>query len=208
MKADKQKQQALQAWQQPACNKNNRSSGNGLLCALYVKIEQAARNNWQDNSALILPADAGLFLQSCKLNDIHLSDSDLSLRICIFTQDHLQEDWSEYDHMSHQQRQDLTLKLINTAAESIFGNDTEVNAASQLLFYLCPQLPVFPASKTLRSAADFKEDYLNQKQSFTLALPDLELTAPEINYGEPHEQLIIEEMLAANNWWQRYLFIH
>ncbi|WP_315980363.1 hypothetical protein [Aliamphritea spongicola] len=54
----------------------------------------------------------------------------------------------------------------------------------------------------------YQEFYLQQKQNFTLALPSLDQSCPLIHYGDSNEQDIIRKLLQANNWWQRYLFIH
>ncbi|MBN3563102.1 hypothetical protein [Aliamphritea spongicola] len=197
---------AANHWQNPSRNSDARSSGNGLLCIAYGSLEKAARNHWNDEQPFISDSDLAVLLHCCKATQ---SPEEIKSALNTFIQNSLQDDWAEYDDLTHSQRQKITINLVNTLASSVLKESAATRVASQLLFLLCPQLPVFPVihDKDI-DGISYQEFYLQQKQNFTLALPSLDQSCPLIHYGDSNEQDIIRKLLQANNWWQRYLFIH
>ena len=197
---------AANHWQHPSRNADARSSGNGLLCIAYGNLEKAARNHWNDEQAFISDSDLAVLLHCCKATQ---STDEIQPALNTFIRNSLQDEWAEYDDLTHSQRQEITVNLVNTLAGSALNGPDAIRVASQLLFLLCPQLPVFPVihDKDI-DGISYQEFYLQQKQNFTLALPSLDQSCPVIHYGDSQEQDIIRKLLQANNWWQRYLFIH
>lgn len=197
---------AAHHWQQALRDSDSRSSGNGLLSIAYGSLEKAARNHWTDEQPLISDSDLAVLLHCCKATH---SPEEIQPALAAFIKDSLQEDWAEYDDLTHSERQDITVSLVNTFASTVLNDANATKTASQLLFLLCPQLPVFPVIHEQDiDGTSYQDFYLQQKQNFTLALPSLDQSCPVIHYGDSLEQDIIRKLLQANNWWQRYLYIH
>ncbi|WP_261841633.1 hypothetical protein [Aliamphritea ceti] len=207
MKHDSAFEAATSNWHQAILDTDTRSSGNGLLSIFYGCIEQAARQQWPEKQLAIATADLEMLLTSYELKPLAPITDRTSEAVAIFIQSNLQDNWNEYDDMTHPQRQEIAINLVNEAASNIFGGTNQIAAASWLLFYLCPQLPVFPVIESLSTTDNYADYYLSQKQKFTIALPSLDQNTPDIRYGNQLEQSIIKALLTANNWWQRYLFV-
>ncbi len=206
MKQNSSPDTATYSWQQASSDTDPRSSGNGLLSIAYGNLEIAARNGWNTEQSIISDSDLAILLTHSQSTQ---TPAEIQPALKAFIKNNLQEDWSEYDDMTHAQRQDIAISLVNIFARTVLNNADKSRSASLLLFFLCPQLPIFPATEESEMAADtYPEYYLKQKHAFTLALPSLDQGTPQIHYGNEQEQDIIRKLLAANNWWQRYLFIH
>ena len=122
-------------------------------------------------------------------------------------------------------KQKITIRLINIASSTLFGSRHQAQAASWLLFYLCPQLPIFPITDHLHyaliqnnavtpsdkpyQATDCYQDYQVSAQALYEKLQPLIYCAqPTASYGNAKEQVIVNSILMNSDWWKRHCFLH
>lgn len=196
-----------------------RSSENGLLAIMYGSLEYASRFEWLNaGRTLVDKTYINILWQAADLPFNGVDRTRMASNLDAFIRAHLQPLWHEFEHLTHDEKHQLTIDLITRAANDIFGTDYQEEAASWLLYYLCPQLPVFPMSDTLINAvADAHgKSVLNGyagyhqvcRQQFSHLLPHIHSSAPAAEYGTPREVEVIDQMLRGCDWWQRRCLVH
>jgi hypothetical protein len=96
--------------------------------------------------------------------------------------------------------QEITAELINTAAGSLFGSLQSEAAASHILFFLCPTLPIIPVSH-IGPYSQHKQDCLKAIKSQGAYLDTLKI--PKAGYGHPGEIQRVNSLLNKTDWWHR-----
>jgi hypothetical protein len=187
---DQTNAELLQRWNNPhprfAAGTDPRSSDSSLLQNLYGGIERAARYDWLNGGRTLIDKTYLKMLWSAsELAAPTLGYDRLAANLDSFIRSQLSEHWDELNGWDHEHRSEFTVALVNAATEQLFGSQTNQSFASQLLLYLCPQLPVFPYSEQLHQSL----------QSFAPALTASDNPA-EPAYGDYHA--LCREVLANN----------
>lgn len=201
-----------------------RSSENGLLTIMYGSLERASHFGWLNaGRTLVDKTYIQLLWQVKQLPYFGLTHHDIATQLELFIREHLQPIWADIDKITVIKKQKLASRLINIAASTLFGNRHQEQAASWLLFYLCPQLPIFPIIHHLLNATSQNHtvtyskkphqtvNYYNKISSRYLYEKSQSLNhyiLPTVNYGNEKEQTIINTMLINSDWWSRYCFLH
>lgn len=204
---------------------DSRSSNSGLLTIMYGSLERAHHFNWLNaGRTLVDKTYIQLLWQAKQLPAIGVTHHDIALRLELFVRANLQPIWSDIEQMTAVKKQALATHLVNLAASTLFGSSHQTQAASWFLFYLCPQLPIFPithclrdalvpkhtiaSSEKLTQAVDCYNDYQISAQALYENLQPLSHCAlPTVSYGNVKEQAIIKSILINSDWWSRHCFI-
>jgi hypothetical protein len=214
---------ALARWQNPspafASGYDPRTSDNALLVITYGGLVHAANHDWQN---------AGRRLIDRTYIDILWQVEGLSrMRACRpeqtaaaldgFIRDRVEPTWTELQTMGETGKSALAAEWVDHFAHHGFGSLSSKAAASRLLFYLCPMLPVFNLSRghllaleRLGYAAkgDHYPAYARAADSaYRGLLPALRsMPRPAPVYGEPAERALIRQVLETSDWWHRRVF--
>lgn len=216
-------------WSTPSSNVgtgfDSRSSTNGLLTIMYGSLERAHHFNWLNaGRTLVDKTYIQLLWQAKELPAIGVTHHDIALKLELFVRANLQPVWPDMAQMTAVQKQTLATQLVNLAASTLFGSSHQVQAASWFLFYLCPQLPIFPITNSLQVAINQKhtvaapdkphkadhcyKDYQASSQELYDNSQSLSHCAlPVANYGNAKEQTIIKSILVNSDWWSRHCFL-
>lgn len=195
-----------------------RSSQNGLLTIMYGSLEHAARFDWLNaGRTLVDKTYINILWQAADLPATGVDRTRMASDLDAFVRSQLEPIWDEFDHMSHDERHSLAVALVDRCASTVFGSGYQEEAASWLLYYLCPQLPIFPMNDALCTAAADTQDRsdLNGysdyhavcRQQLTRLLPHIHTTPPKAEYGTKREVEAINHILRASDWWLRRSFI-
>ncbi|MGB0467997.1 MAG: hypothetical protein ACPGF7_10795 [Pontibacterium sp.] len=197
-----------------------RSSENGLLTILYAGLERASQLEWLNaGRTLVDKTYVNILWQAAELPSIGVTSQRIASELDAFVRAHLQPLWLKLEHLSHEEKHSLSVSLVETCAGKVFGSGYHEEAASWLLYYLCPQLPVFPMSETLNASLNtglnqtetsgsYKHYHQRCRQYYSLLLPHLHSTTPKAAYGNPREIDIVNQVLKGSDWWQRRCFVH
>jgi hypothetical protein len=205
---------------------DSRSSNNGLLTIMYGSLERAHHFNWLNaGRTLVDKTYIQLLWQAKQLPAIGVTHHDIALQLELFIRENLQPIWPDIEQMTAVKKQALATHLVNLAASTLFGSSHQAQAASWFLFYLCPQLPIFPINDSLRDAL-IQKHTITSSEKLTQAvdcyngyrvsaqalyeklLPLSHCTLPTVNYGNVKEQAIIKSILVNSDWWERHCFLH
>lgn len=195
-----------------------RSSENGLLAIMYANLEHSARLNWLNaGRTLVDKTYINILWQTAGLPAIGVPAHNIASDLDAFIRHHLQPVWDEIEQLDHADKHQLAITLVELAADTVFGSGYQEQAASWVLYYLCPQLPIFPLSdqlcRAMGIAADGSQtsyaDYHQAcRQQFSHLLPRIHSPIPSAQYGSEREIDIINQLLRGSDWWQRRCFIH
>ncbi|MBE9398219.1 hypothetical protein IOQ59_13235 [Pontibacterium sp. N1Y112] len=205
--------------QQVGSGYDARSSENGLLTIMYGSLEHASRFEWLNaGRTLVDKTYINILWQAADLPPTGVDRTRMASDLDAFVRAHLQPLWQEFEHLTHDEKHQLTIKLVERAANDVFGTGYQEEASSWLLYYLCPPLPVFPMNDVLRNViADtqgksvlnsYAEYHQACRQQFSHLLPHIHSTAPAAEYGTVREIDAINQILRGSDWWQRRCLIH
>ncbi|MEH6652051.1 MAG: hypothetical protein V7707_18670 [Motiliproteus sp.] len=192
-----------------------RSSEQSLLELFYGGIENAARYQWQNaGRTLIDKTYLSILWTALELDKPTIGFENLAANLDSFIRRELTERWSEFDELDHEAHHQLAVTLVTDASQQLFGSQSNEGHASNILFFLCPQLPIFPYSEQHRSAVqtllaesaidisiDGYSDYHQAcRQLLARTLPFLcSAAAPRSATAD------INAVLRQTDWWQRHL---
>lgn len=216
-------QQNLLEWSQPSQDVGGghdaRSSLNGLLAIFYGSVEKSSQFNWLNGGrTLVDKTYLDILLKAVQLPNLGVSSQIMASELDRFVRAELEPIWHEIEHFNHQQKQQCASELIKIAADNIFGSGYQEEYASWLLFYLCPQLPIFPFNKELNKALTLRlhqekpaEDYEQYSQRccelYSRMLPKLDVEKPKAEYGDKRDLQSVDAIMRGSDWWQRQVFI-
>lgn len=204
---------------------DRRSSDNGLLSILYGSLERTHHFNWLNaGRTLVDKTYLHLLFQAKALPLNGITHHEVAPPLELFVRANLQPIWSEMAQMSATQKQQKAVELVNLAASTLFGSSHQTQAASWLLFYLCPHLPIFPITQDLHTAInqeytvtpsdkayqaiDCYQDYQSAAQDlYSQCQPLSQCELPTADYGTAKEQAIIADILEQSDWWHRHCFL-
>lgn len=205
--------ESLHRWSSPwpgfTSGHDPRTSDNALLVQLHGSVEHAAAHDWQNAGRRLVDKTyvhmlwhvAGL------LPFRSVGPERVAAALDPFVRGPLADLRAQRDSLSPVARQQAADDLVIAAAGSLFGSTRSEVAASRLLFYLCPDLPVFPLVRSaligLELAADtgYRDFAVAMTASYRSA--DMRFTAPTATFGTRSEQQLISGLLEHSDWWSR-----
>lgn len=200
---------ALNKWSAP--NKrftsgfDPRSSDNALLALMSGGLSNAQQNDWLNaGRRLIDKTYVQILFVTQGLTAIPFINAELTAAsLDNFIRDHIAPKWVTIHDAQGINRNEMATELIHIASRNLFGSLESENAASHLLFYLCPTMPVFPLSgdKAYSSHHDMCLQAVNSHKPFLDTLP-----IPQASFGESDEINRIDLVLNETDWWQRNVF--
>lgn len=144
---------ALARWQTTfpefASGHDSRTSDNALLTSLYGGLAHAADHEWLNAGRRLIDKTyiemlwhvQGLgSMRACRPEQISASLDN-------FIQGMLRRQWRDLSILSPAAQDKLTVAWVREIARTCFGSLHSELAASRLLLYLCPMLPVFNLSR-------------------------------------------------------------
>lgn len=214
---------ALNRWSSPhpdfTSGHDSRTSDNALLTHMYGGLAHAANHQWQNAGRRLIDKTYISMLWSVQsLTPMKACSAErISAALDDFIQRTLSHKWADLGSSNEQQKKDLALSWIEEWSTSLFGSLNSEIAASRLLFFLCPALPVFNlshghlmalAEMGYPSASHSYQIYAESAQAAYQKLkPALdELPRPEASYGTAAEAALIQQVIDESDWWQRRVF--
>ncbi|RRC99344.1 hypothetical protein [Amphritea balenae] len=216
-------QKTHQQWNLPSSlvggGHDARSSTNGLLTIFYGNLERAAQFGWLNaGRTLVDKTYLSILWQAAELNANGYDFTKMASNLDAFVRAELEPRWLEFEQLSHDEKHLLTIDLIEQAAAEIFGSGYHEQSAAWLIFFLCPQLPVFPITADLQHKVSKRlhceqpaEDYAGYhqqcRQLFCRMLPHIHDSTLKATYGSERDRNNVNQVLRGSDWWQRYCFI-
>lgn len=214
---------ALARWQTPfpgfASGHDPRSSDNALLALLYGGLVHAAGHEWLNAGRRLIDrtyieilwqVQALTKLRTCRPEQV-------SAALDNFIQGSLSQHWDSLPTLDPVTKRELAEAWVDRIATTCFGSLRSEAAASRLLFYLCPMLPVFNLSRGHLLALEqlghavADDSYASYARSAQAAFRELapmlgSIPAPASDHGTPAQQTLIRDLLDDSDWWSRRLF--
>ena len=194
-----------------------RSSENALLTLFYGSLERAAQFEWTNaGRTLVDKTYLHILWQAKTLPSVGMSHHDIAPNIELFVREYLQPQWPQltqpinFDNASA--KAVLAAELVAAAAQQLFGSSYQEQAASWLLIYLCPNLPIYPVCPTFLTATSTHNYQAHNSHCSALLTASTgnimqhssNITQPAASYGSAKEQALIDKLLSESDWWQRY----
>ncbi len=200
----------------PAFSSGNdpRSSESGLLMLFYGSLHKASRYNWLNAGRTLVDKTFLRILWAAEeLEPLSISFDEVASRVDAFIRQQITPIWDELDELDHEARHQLATKLVEQAATGLFGSQTNETAASRLMFFLCPQLPIFPISaghlqvamqQCPNAAIDGYASYHNACRGLLAhSMPKVYPQLPQSQSDCNNERLAISQLLSQSDWWPR-----
>jgi hypothetical protein len=214
---------ALRRWQTPssefASGRDPRSSDNALLVLTYGGLVHAAQHEW---------LNAGRRLIDKTYIDILWHVQHLTaLRTCRpeqiaaaldnFIRDRIAPLWDGLADRDASHKAELAGRWVAEMAQQCCGSLHSEPAASRLLFFLCPMLPLYNFSRGHRVALELLghpvlgDGYHAYAATADRAYREMSealhtLPRPAPLFGDPAQRRLIQQMLDDGDWWQRRVF--
>lgn len=207
--------------------KDIRTSDNGLLVLTYGNLHQSAKSQWLNaGRSLIDKTYIQMLWHVQSLTHIQaIRAENVAAALDNFIREEIQPLWADLYEMDNVTNCEVSIELVKKASISLFGSLQSEEAASKLLFFLCPMLTVFnfstEAIKALQHLGHDLENKLEQPsknskyeifhhlmtQEFgNIQDPLSEDQCPTPFYGDTTDQSLIQETLNQTDWWQRRVF--
>ena len=214
---------ALQRWESPfsgfAAGWDKRSSDNALLHLFYGGLVHVAHYDWLNaGRRLIDKTYVDILWHVQDLLDLKArTPEQIAAALDGFISGTLKEMWDSLTSDDRQTSLGLSRNLVQQLADEGFGSVRSERAASRLLYFLLPMLPVYnlcPAHVEVLKSHGYQpcsDDYAGfsevSEQAFQKLLPRLEGYAPPCPvFGSESNQMLIEKLLNETDWWHRRLF--
>lgn len=196
-------EQLCRSWPLPhpafASGKDPRSSDNALLLLFYGNLAKAAAVDWQNAGRTLVDKTYLRILKECFGLDFQgLSADELAARLDGFIRQTLAPRWEYITASRCAEGLPLAAELIEACSVALFDNARVHTVTRQLLFYLCPQLPLLPCVDEPQTRT---EEQLQTHQALLLRLPVL--PRPKQFAGDAHQQALIRQLIEGCDWWRR-----
>ncbi len=183
-----------------------RSSDNALLSLFYGSAEHARQHDWLNaGRTLIDKTYIQLLWEAAGLTYAGSSAHDIATALDSFIRSDLQPRWETWEELDNEERHAIACRLVHQAASGLFGSGYQAVSASWLLYYLVPQLPVFPLRA--ESAGTYLPHHQQHRARFARALPYLLHSVPRAEYGSAKQQQVIDKVLRSSDWWLRHCYL-
>ena len=214
---------ALHRWEAPfpgfTSGRDPRSSDNALLVLTYGGLEHAARHDWLNaGRRLIDKTYIDILWHVQQLTDMRACNAErVAAALDDFIRAHIAPAWESLWTLPAQDKARLATDWVEHLAANGFGSLHSEPAASRLLFYLCPMLPVFNFSRGHLIALEHRgfstPDPRYRAFATTAADAYRELstpldtaTYPTPYFGDTERHGLIRHLLDHGDWWPRRVF--
>jgi hypothetical protein len=214
---------ALARWCEPLAEftsgRDPRSSDNALLALTYGGLAHAARHAWLNAGRRLIDRTYLEILRQVQALTVMRSwrSDAVAAALDDFIRDRIAAHWPRLPALDATERAALAVDWVEQAGRRLFGSQPSETAASRLLFFLCPMLPVFNLSRGHQLAlarlgeppADdgYAAFAAAAERAFTGLVPRLQrLPRPTTHYGDAAQRALIDGLLADGDWWERRVF--
>jgi hypothetical protein len=214
---------ALARWQAPfpgfTSGHDPRTSDNALLALLYGGLANAADHEWLNaGRRLIDKTYIDMLWHVQALTDMRTCRPEqIAAALDSFVLGTVSSHWVGLTSLASREKEILAIHWVEEVARTCFGSLHSEPAASRLLFYLCPMLPVFNLSRGHLHALDelghgcANDSYaayaLSANAAYRRLMPSLScFSRPSTAFGNPVEQALIQRLLQESDWWPRRIF--
>mgnify|MGYP000391397774 CR=1 FL=1 len=209
---------AIQRWNTPhplfGSGNDSRSSENGMLQLFYGSMEKAAQFSWMNGGRTLIDKTYIHILWTAEsLAPTGRSFDEMASRTDNFIRTELAPIWGKLNQLEHEQRHFHAIDLVGKAANGLFGSDLNDPAASLLLFYLCPQLPIFPYRSTRQqlvqkccpniAISDYPSYHNACRSIMAKNLPRIYAQPPQCPSPSNEEYQTVYQQLSQSDWWPR-----
>ena len=214
---------ALSRWNRPfpgfTSGHDQRTSDRGLLTLLYGGLEHAARHEWLNaGRRLIDKTYVDMLWHVQGLTNMRVSRPEqIAAALDRFIADTVRPGWTDLPGLSDDERLLTSISWVEEMAGQCFGSMHSEPAASRLLFFLVPKLPLFNYSRGhLLALAKMghlphTENYRGYAQAadstYRELLPELgRLPLPNATAENDTDRDLIDDALQRSDWWSRRVF--
>lgn len=214
---------ALARWNQPfpgfTSGRDPRTSDQALLTLLYGGLEHAARYDWQNaGRCLIDKTYVDMLWHVQGLTNMRVTGpGQISAALDGFIVATVRPRWQDLTQLSPDEGMEIATAWVEQMAAQCFGSVYSELAASRLMSFLFPMLPVFNFSgghllalERLGHTAAIK-GYRGFAQAAAVAYREAfpvlrRLTIPPVSFSDPQRGPLIKHLLADTDWWPRRVF--
>jgi hypothetical protein len=214
---------ALARWSQPfagfTSGRDPRTSDRALLTLLYGGLEHAARYDWQNaGRRLIDKTYVDMLWHVQGLANLRVARPEqIAAALDGFVTGTVRPRWQDLGHLTPDEAMEVAAAWVEQMAARCFGSVCSELAASRLMFFLFPMLPVFNLSgghlRALEQAghAAATKGYRGFAQSAAAAYREAHpmlrrLPIPPVSLDDPKSGPLIQGLLAKTDWWPRRVF--
>ena len=214
---------ALSRWGQPyagfASGHDRRTSDQGLLTLLYGGLEHAANYHWLNaGRRLIDKTYIDMLWHVQGLTDLRsVRPEQIAAALDPFIIDVIRPAWRDLPYLADSERLEISISWVEQMAGRCFGSVYSEAAASRLLFFLAPMLPVFNQSRGHHMALDkvghrpADQGYQAFAQAAGAAYRDLlprllDHPSPDPSIPDPRQGELLNRLLEQTDWWTRRVF--
>ncbi len=214
---------ALQRWETPfpgfTSGGDPRSSDNALLVLTYGGLEHAARHDWRNaGRRLIDKTYIDILWHVQQLTEIRVCNAErIAAALDGFIRTHIAPDWASLGTLPTKDKTRLATDWVEHLATNGFGSLHSEPAASRLLFYLCPMLPIFNFSRGHLMALEHlgfstpESGYRTFATTAGHAYRELSTalntaTHPVPYFGDTEQHRLVRHLLDHGDWWPRRVF--
>ncbi|MCB1800353.1 MAG: hypothetical protein KDI82_01565 [Gammaproteobacteria bacterium] len=214
---------ALQRWNDPfpgfASGHDRRTSDAALLGQFYGGLEYAAAHDWLNaGRRLIDKTYVDMLWHVQELTRMRARQPEqIAAALDDFIRDLVAPRWPTLWSLPEIEKQALAVDWVEYLAGHGFGSLHSEAAASRLLFYLCPMLPVFNLSTGHQlgllamngtAESDSYRDFSAHAQlAYGRIAPSLStVTRPTAMIGDRAQATVVDRVLDDSDWWERRVF--
>ena len=134
-----------------------------------------------------------------------------------FIREQIEPVWDELADLNATHKAELASRWVADMAQQCFGSLHSEPAASRLLFFLCPTLPLFNLSRGhllalqrlghTASGQDYRAYAAAAEHAYRARSQALRtLPRPEPVFGDAAQRRLIQQLLDDSDWWERRVF--
>jgi hypothetical protein len=214
---------ALSRWRQPcadfASGQDPRTSDEGLLRLTYGGLVHAARFDWLNaGRRLIDKTYVDMLWHVQELTGMRtVQPAAIAAALDGFIVDTVRPAWHDLPRLSAEDGLAVSIDWTEQMARRCFGSLHSELAASRLMFFLLPMLPVFNLSRGHLAALDrvghpsADAGYRAFAQAAMSAYREHfsepgRFTPPPVSARDPQQAELVRDLLAQTDWWPRRVF--
>jgi hypothetical protein len=214
---------ALLRWQAPwtgfASGRDPRSSDNALLVLTYGGLVHAAQHEWLNaGRRLIDKTYIDILWHVQRLTALRTCRPEqIAAALDNFIRDQIAPLWDGLEDRNAPHKGELARRWVAEMAQQCCGSLLSEPAASRLLFFLCPMLPLYNFSRGHLLALELLghpvrgDDYHAYAATADRAYCEMSgalytLPRPTPLFGDTSQRRLIQQMLDDGDWWQRRVF--
>ena len=214
---------ALSRWDRPfpgfTSGHDRRTSDRGMVILLYGGLEHAARHEWLNaGRRLIDKTYVDMLWHVQGLTKVRTSRPEqIAASLDRFIVDTVRPGWTDLPGLSDDERLETSIAWVEQMAGQCFGSMHSEVAASRMLFFLVPMLPLFNFSRGHQLAlaklghAPDTDDYRGYAKAANSAYRTIlarlrRLPLPDATAENDQNRELIDNVLQRSDWWTRRVF--